>query len=1051
MHGKPAGRFSRSPLESGADAETRRVLGPSNVAPDAAAHLEEAWRKMRAAAVSTRQHHRAEGAAVLDAFERVDSERRESAPTSRRRPGDRDDASSRPRMCSPAEFKRAWFALGVRDLSDAQVKAVFAKVGHDARGNMPYDVFVKALVLKSGRVLGLEHIKKGPFEDADDARFMGKITYPQCRRGVQAPSDWLTAGRAITARSASVPTLRLEPDFAHGFPGRGDLGNSLLQTNAGALAYYVGALGVVYDPRMHAQRFFRGHTGMVRSIAAHPDGETFATGQDGHNAVACVWSSTRRGPDGDLQELARVVEPLGFSRAFACVAFSPDGAHLLTVGSDDKHTVFLWDWKRHTRGNTPPPLMSMPGMQAAVPAVWGAAFNPHRRFLSKVAKAAPKPATSRAPFASGQAAFGPAPPIASSARRAGHNKKNSDGEKKRPSATSSFEFVTFGAKHVKLWRLDGAGRWGGRPLRFAGSAPFSAHAAAFLPGGNLLVGKDDGGLALFDLDTRALKRLVGRRASHADAGAAPSVRDPARENTKGVRALAVLESENAVVSAGADGRILAWRLTEARDDVEDTPFEEIQLSHPMGANHAPPRIRSLAVVASRERADGADETSGRTSASETAASREKKGVDERKAPAARAADRPWGVDGDDEPLPPGRFPTKPRGVTPWALADETLALEETLEATSLASASASASGSASGSPLFSRVACFAGTTACDLWEADATRARVRIAGAGGTLDAVAWQPDAPVCATLGSDGWVRLCDAERRAQIAAEDVGAGAAGRSVAFSGDGKLLAAGFADGRVAVLRARTLEALAETTPVARERHRREREPGWSESARESGGARVEALAFSPDSTLLAAAGADRAVRVFANVAGAFALVATCAGHSATVRALDWSEDGALLRSQCVGGELLHWRAPTFSRGDGEASDASAPCILKPFPGDVRDARWRTHSATVGFPVMGIWEPGRAASTRVVGALDRSPDARFVVAGDDAGDLRVLNYPCVARAAPSVDARRAHGARVGAVAFSGDGAWVASVGTADKTLVVWRARERTPGVQTLAR
>ena len=113
------------------------------------------------------------------------------------------------------------------------------------------------------------------------------------------------------------------------------------------------------------------------------------------------------------------------------------------------------------------------------------------------------------------------------------------------------------------------------------------------------MGKDDGGLALFDLEKRALKRLVGRRASHADAGAAPSVRDPARENTKGVRALVVLESENAVVSAGADGRILAWRLTEARDDVEDTPFEEIQLSHPMGASHAPPRIRSLAVVASR--------------------------------------------------------------------------------------------------------------------------------------------------------------------------------------------------------------------------------------------------------------------------------------------------------------------------------------------------------------------------------------------------------------------------------------------------------------------
>lgn len=74
-HGEPAGRFGRSPLASGAEAETRRVLGPCNVAPDAAAHLEEVWRKMRAAAVSTRQHFRAEAAAVLDAFERAESDR----------------------------------------------------------------------------------------------------------------------------------------------------------------------------------------------------------------------------------------------------------------------------------------------------------------------------------------------------------------------------------------------------------------------------------------------------------------------------------------------------------------------------------------------------------------------------------------------------------------------------------------------------------------------------------------------------------------------------------------------------------------------------------------------------------------------------------------------------------------------------------------------------------------------------------------------------------------------------------------------------------------
>ena len=42
-------------------------------------------------------------------------------------------------------------------------------------------------------------------------------------------------------------------------------------------------------------------------------------------------------------------------------------------------------------------------------------------------------------------------------------------------------------------------------------------------------------------------------------------------------------------------------------------------------------------------------------------------------------------------------------------------------------------------------------------------------------------------------------------------------------------------------------------------------------------------------------------------------------------------------------------------------------------------------------------------------------------------------------------------ARVGAVAFSGDGAWVTLGGNGDKTLVVWRARANAAGVQTLAR
>ena len=893
QYGEPFGRFNREDAPSGAAAQLRE-MGQDGGGARRGGGDDDAWRRMRAAAARVRQQHRREGGAVLDAFVAVDR--------------------SRSGKCSPAQFKAAWNVLGV-GLTDDECAAIFTRVGHDARGHMPYQIFVKALTLGDGRVMGKEEIRKGPFTDANDANFLGKVIYPQCRRGVYPPSDWMPHAAAAAKRSATPPSAALDLDFVMGFPGRDNLANALCVTPHGDVVYYLAALGVVYNRATHTQRFFTGHDDDVRCIAQHPDGITFATGQDGHRPYACVWSA------GDpirphCRELARLQDPEGYMRSFIAVAFSPDGNVLITVGSDDKHTVSMWNW-RGAKGA--PPVASIPGIQAAVPAVWGVAWNPF---------------VNASPNAGGG------------------------------------EFVTYGEKHVKVWR-KAEGAWKGKVLSFDTAPAFSAHSAVFLPsvrkaaagsrarsarqrtgaasdgdgdggGGRILVGCADGKLALFDLGTRRLVRLI--TGAHKDLGDAPSVRHPGRPNTKGVRALLLIKDEGLVVSAGADGRILTWRLTPGGDDITDRPEEEIVLESPYGPDAPPPRIRSLALATS----------------------------------------------GDGGGVEKGGIPS-----------------------------------SASGSRRF-----FVGTAMCDLWEVSAKRARIVIGGSSGSLNDVAWNPRAPsVCATVGSDGNVKVWDADRRAQLAVTNVATAACGggRVVAFSRDGRLLAAGVGDGRVVVMDARSLARVAEA------------QAGGGGLANDGGvdsvpGTRVCAIAFSPDSTMLAAAAADRYVRVFANVNGRFSPVAKCAGHSTTVVSLDWSEDNRLLRSTCANLEMLHWSMP-----DG-----------KPASGDVRDVRWCTHNSLVGFPVMGLWEEGKAAPSDL-NTVDRTHGERHVATGDDDGYVRLLNYPCVMRNAP---ARKygGHSSHVASVRFSACDKWLASTGSKDRALMLWRTSgmDRPTGMPNVA-
>ncbi|KAK3276730.1 hypothetical protein CYMTET_15224 [Cymbomonas tetramitiformis] len=245
------------------------------------------------------------------------------------------------------EFLELWDRLGVQ-MTEAEGIAVFKKHGCSERRPMAYDKFVEAFTARPSRKLGQEMIRKGAFVAGQKANFSGKILYPQCRKGVFAPTDW---DPSLARRSAELPEASLELEFVYGYNGLHNTAPNLFYTGTGEVVYYTAAIGIVYDKETNTQRFFLGHSddikslGLCRAEVALPDGSLYpprtlvASGQvtpvGGHPYV-CIWD-TRRPGNKPLQTLP--FDPS--ARGILAVAFSPDGRTLVTVSSDNQHTAPL--------------------------------------------------------------------------------------------------------------------------------------------------------------------------------------------------------------------------------------------------------------------------------------------------------------------------------------------------------------------------------------------------------------------------------------------------------------------------------------------------------------------------------------------------------------------------------------------------------------------------------------------------------------------------------------------------------------------------------------
>ena len=149
----------------------------------------------------------------------------------------------------------------------------------------------------------------------------------------------------------------------------------------------------------------------------------------------------------------------------------------------------------------------------------------------------------------------------------------------------------------------------------------------------------------------------------------------------------------------------------------------------------------------------------------------------------------------------------------------------------------------------------------------------------------------------------------------------------------------------------------------------------------------------------------------------------TLKGHNSFIVNIDWSIDGAYLRSNCGAHEVLYWTV----------SDAGAQQD-KNGRSNTRGVTWATKHTKFSWNVEGIF-PAGCDGTHING-VDGSHDGTLIATGDDFGLVNIFRDPCRNGSKPL--SLRGHSEHVVRVAFSPNDDYIFSVGGYDQTLMQWR-------------
>ena len=252
--------------------------------------------------------------------------------------------------------------------------------------------------------------------------------------------------------------------------------------------------------------------------------------------------------------------------------------------------------------------------------------------------------------------------------------------------------------------------------------------------------------------------------------------------------------------------------------------------------------------------------------------------------------------------------------------------------------------------------------------------------------------------TAGDDMTVRVWDMKGRQQLHIANMNSKI--RSVAFNFDGSNIAVATFEGRIKVLSS-DLQTLVVDVGCASK---------W-----------IQSMKYSPNGSVLAVGSHDTTIYLLDTKT--YSVQQKCKGHHSFITGLDFSADGKYLQSTSGDYELLFWDT---SNGKQILSATS-----------LRDVTWHTFSCPLGWPVQGIWPPDSNGTD--VNSVDRSPDGKLLVTGDDFRRVKIFAYPCPKEKSKFKESK-GHAEHVMTVKFTSDGKNVISVGGLDKAILQYNLK-----------